>query len=116
MIRTLSLVLLATFASWTSVATAAYSAEPADVKATEQKRLPAAEWCFKDDLPKSVCVSCDKKVVLQLRKDKDYCKEHNNSESFCVLCDPQAQAKIDALRPDPKEWPADWKPKATPAK
>ena len=110
MIRYLSLTLLATMASW------AFSAEPAEVKATEQKRLPAAEWCFKDDLPKSVCVPCDKKVVLQLKKDKDYCKEHNNSESFCVLCDPTAQAKIDALRPDQKEWPADWKPKATPAK
>lgn len=113
MIRTLSLIMLAALAA---LAFLAYSAEPVDVKATDQKRLPAAEWCFKDDLPKSVCVSCDKKVVLHLKKDKDYCKEHNNSESFCVICDPQAQAKIDALRPDQKEWPADWKPKATPAK
>ena len=84
--------------------------------AADVKRLPAAEWCFTDDLPKSVCVTCDKKVVLQLKKDKDYCKEHNNSESFCVLCDPKAQAKIDALRPDQKEWPAGWKPKTAPAK
>ena len=110
MIRYLSLILIAALASWS------FSAEPSDAKATDQKRLAAAEWCFKDDLPKSVCVTCDKKVVLQLKKDKDYCKEHNNAESLCVKCDSNAQDRIDALRPDQKEWPADWKPKATPAK
>jgi hypothetical protein len=109
MTRFLSLTLLA------CLAFSAFSAE-AEGKPADAKRLAAAEWCFTDDLPKAVCVNCDKKVILQLKKDKDYCEEHKNAESFCVKCDPKAQAKIDDMRPDQKEWPAGWKPKAAPAK
>ncbi len=105
MIRHLFLTLIA------CVAFSAFGAEAGEGKPGDTKRLAAAEWCFEDDLPKSVCVKCDKKVVLALKKDGDYCKEHNSAESLCVKCDPKAQAKIDALRPDPKEWPANWKPK-----
>lgn len=110
MIRHLSLTLLA------CLAFSAFGAEEAEAKPAELKRLPAAEWCFNDDLPKAVCVTCDKKVVLQLKKDKDYCQEHKSAESLCVACDPKAQDKIDAMRPDSKEWPAGWKPKSAAAK
>lgn len=107
MIRPLSLTLLA------CLACNAFGAEEAEATPAEQKRLPAAEWCFTDDLPKAVCVNCDKKIIVQLKKDKDFCEEHKNSESFCVKCDPKAQAKIDTMRPDAKEWPKDWKPEAS---
>jgi hypothetical protein len=83
-----------------------------EAKPTEVKRCTAAEWCFEDDLPKAKCVNCDKKVILQLKKDKDYCSEHKDAESLCVQCDPKVQATIDAMRPDQKEWPKDWKPKS----
>jgi hypothetical protein len=107
MIRYLSLALLA------CLAFNAFSAEEAEAKPAESNRLPAAEWCFADDLPKAVCVTCDKKIILQLKKDKDFCEEHKSAESLCVKCDPNAQGKIDAMRPDTKEWPKDWKPKAS---
>jgi hypothetical protein len=107
MIRHLLLSLIA------CVAFSAYGADADDAKPGATKRLTAAEWCFEDDLPKSACVNCDKKVALALKKDGDFCKEHNCAESLCVKCDPKAQAKIDAQRPDAKEWPANWKPKAT---
>lgn len=107
MIRHLFLTLIA------CVAFSAYGAEAGEAKPGDTKRLPAAEWNFEEDLPKNACTNSDKKVVLQLKKDGDYCKEHNSAESLCVKCDPKAQVKIDALRPDAKEWPANWKPKAT---
>lgn len=108
MIRHLTLTVLATLAF------GALGAE--ETAEADLKQLPAAEWCFSEDLPKSVCVTCDKKVIPQLKKNKDYCEEHKTAESLCVQCDPKAQAKIDTMRPDQKEWPKDWKPKAAPAK
>lgn len=111
--------MIGSLSSLTLLACLTFSAcgcEAAEEKATEQKKLPAAEWCFVDDLPKSHCVSCDKKVILQLKKDKDYCEEHKNAESLCVKCDPNAPAKIGAMRPAAQEWPMGWKPKGAPAK
>lgn len=63
------------------------------------ERLAADKWCATHDVPKDKCVTCDKKLIPQLKKDKDWCAEHACAESVCVKCDPEAKARLDALRP-----------------
>jgi hypothetical protein len=63
-------------------------------------RLTADKWCATHDLPKDKCVTCDKKLIPQLKKDKDWCAEHNCAESICIPCDPKAKARLDAMRPE----------------
>ena len=64
------------------------------------ERLTADKWCAKHDLPKDKCVECDKKLIPQLKKDKDWCAEHECAESTCVKCNPkEAKALLDAQRP-----------------
>jgi hypothetical protein len=47
-------------------------------------------------------VECDKKLIPQLKKDKDWCAEDNCAESVCLKCNPkEAKALLDAQRPAP---------------
>lgn len=86
-------------------------AEEAPAAEEEVTRCTAEQWCFDQDLPKTMCVHCDKKITVALKKDKDFCAEHNCAESLCVLCDPAAVGKLQALRPEQAVWPQDWRPK-----
>jgi len=76
----------------------AFAAETADAPKVE--RLTADKWCATHDLPKDKCVECNKKLIPQLKKDKDWCPEHACAESTCVKCNPKdAKALLDAQRP-----------------
>lgn len=89
----------------------ATAADEQKTDATVQ-RLTADAWCWTEDLPKSKCTHCDKKIILTLKKSDDYCKEHNNAESLCRSCDPKgATPLLNAMRPEAKDWPAGFKPK-----
>lgn len=63
------------------------------------ERLTADKWCATHDVPKDKCATCDKKLIPQLKKDKDWCAEHSVAESVCVKCDPEAKVRLDAMRP-----------------
>lgn len=71
-------------------------------EAVKVERLTADQWCATHDLPKNKCVTCDKKLIPKLKKEKDYCPEHACAESTCVKCNPtEAKALLDAQRPAP---------------
>ena len=93
-------------------ANAADADKPTAEAGTTVQRVAADAWCWVEDLPKSMCPHCDKKVILTLKKSENYCKEHNSAESLCRDCDPKAaNALLNAMRPEAKDWPANFKPK-----
>ena len=82
-----------------------------DKKDAKPVRLHAAEWSFKNDVPKDRDTQENPALIPGLKKSGDWCKEHDCAESICRKCDPkEAGELIDALRPDPSEWPKGWKP------
>ena len=69
-------------------------------KEAKPVRLHASEWCFKHDLPKDRDIECTPALIPKLKKDNDWCKEHNCAESICRKCDPkEAGELIDACAP-----------------
>ena len=52
-------------------------------------------------MPEAECAQCNPKLAAKLKKEGDWCKEHNRPESQCILCHPELKEKFAAKYPEP---------------
>jgi hypothetical protein len=48
------------------------------------------------DKAEAECARCNPKLAAKLKKEGDWCKEHNRPESQCILCHPELKEKFAA--------------------
>lgn len=76
---------------------------PSDVTAPDQPLVDAEGRC-QHRLPPALCTKCNPSLVPVFQAKGDYCEEHGFAESFCPICNPDAEIP-NVGKTDP---PADW--------
>jgi hypothetical protein len=54
-------------------------------------------WCAEHGVPEALCSLCSDALAARLKKEGDWCKEHDRAASQCFRCDPKRYEKFAAM-------------------
>lgn len=54
-------------------------------------------WCAEHGVPEEICSLCSDTVAAKLKKEGDWCKDHDRAKSQCFKCDPGLYKKFEDM-------------------